>query len=78
MPLYEYECKRGHKHELIRPMRESAADSICPGCGEYASRIISRMSWHMGWKFLKGKSEKSPPAPIDSGYYPEWDQAYSR
>lgn len=77
MPIYEYECDTGHKHIERRPMSECKQDSICPQCGHLAKRIMSKFSWYMGFKFLKDKSEKSPPAPTDSGYHPEWDQAYA-
>ncbi len=77
MPLYEYVCPEGHKHDRFRPMSQSSDDSLCPDCGQVAKRIISLTNWFMGFKFLKAKSEKSPPAPTDSGYHPEWDQAYA-
>lgn len=77
MPLYEYECPEGHKQERLRPMSQSSDDCLCGECGAVAKRIVSKTHWFMGWKFLKGKSEKSPPAPEDAGYHPEWDQAYA-
>lgn len=81
MPLYEYECPEHGKFEELQPMRgdeEVEYRSYCPAprCRVLAQPVISRINWFMGWKFLKDKSEKSPPAPTDSGYYPEWDQAY--
>ena len=78
MPLYEYECSDGHKCEKDRPMSQASSDASCPECGQVARRIMSRFTWGMGWKFLKWKQEKKPEAPTDSGYYPEWDEAYSR
>ncbi len=77
MPIYEYECEQGHRSEHRLPYSQSSEDNVCPKCRQVAKRVISRMFWHMGWKFLKDRSEKSPPAPTDAGYYPEWDQAYS-
>ena len=80
MPFYEYVCekhKRPVRFEQRRPMSESSLSAPCPQCGEDSQRVISKFSWHLGFKFLKDKSEKSPPAPEDSGYYPEWDQAYA-
>ncbi|MBU0908557.1 MAG: zinc ribbon domain-containing protein [Proteobacteria bacterium] len=76
MPIYEYECTKGHKHELIRSMSESDGRSFCPICGQLAHRVFSLAHFYMGWKFLKNKSEKSLPAPSGSAYQPEWDQAY--
>ncbi len=75
-PRYEYECEEGHRSERFRPMSQCKENAICPECGQEAKRIITGTSWRMGYKFLKDKSEKSPPAPTDSGYHPEWDQAY--
>lgn len=77
MPIYEYICDNEHKHERHRPMSECKEGSICPQCGQVAKRIMSTMFWHLGFKFLKDKSRNSPPAPTDSGYHPEWDQAYA-
>lgn len=76
MPIYEYECDEGHKHQRRRPMSQCKENAICPDCGQEAKRIISVTFWHMGWNFLKGKALDSEPAPEDPGYHPEWDQAY--
>ena len=77
MPCYEYKCDEGHKSERFRPMSMCKENAICPECGQEAKRIMSATFWHLGFKFLKDKSEKSPPAPTDSGYHPEWDEAYA-
>ena len=85
MPFYEYECHNGCldlnkeplKHTRRRPMSRCKENAICPECGQEAKRIMSLTNWFMGYKFLKDKSEKSPPAPTDSSYHPEWDQAYA-
>lgn len=80
MPFYEYECEkhgeRPVRFEKRRPMSESSLPAPCPQCGEDSQRVFSPFTWGMGWKFLKDKSRNSPPAPTDSGYHPEWDQAY--
>ena len=81
MPIYEYECPDHGKFEKLQPMRKEdnvEYRSYCPapGCMVLAQPVITSFSWFMGWNFLKNKSEKSPPAPTDSGYHPEWDQAY--
>ncbi len=65
------------RFEQYRPMSESSLPAPCPLCGEDSQRVISLVHWYMGWKYLKGKSKDSPPAPTDSGYHPEWDQAYA-
>ena len=75
MPIYEYECPVHGKFEKIERTYNSHMRP-CPQCGHMAQKIISLSSWKMGWNFLRNKSEGSPPAPEDSGYHPEWDQAY--
>jgi len=77
MPLYKYECPKGHRFEMLRSMNERNSIIRCRQCHAIAKLRISSFSWYMGWKFLKDKSEKAPPAPNDSGYYPEWDEAYA-
>lgn len=74
MPLYEYECKEHGKFDKLRPMSESTLPGLCPTCGKESERIMSPARWKMGWGFLKKFSEKSPPAPEDAGFYPEWDK----
>lgn len=77
MPLYEYQCQEcGQEFEKLRSI--SDRDSVnCPTCGSgKVGRKMSLFSWYMGYNFLKWKSEKSPPAPTDAGYHPEWDEAY--
>lgn len=76
MPLYEYECDPcGIHFEKILPISQRYL-AFCPFCGNRVRLKISLSNWFMGWNYLKAKSEKSPPAPEDSGYYPEWDEAY--
>lgn len=77
MPIYEYECVRHGKFEKLRPMSEATKPGLCPNCCEESPRVISIVHWSMGFNFLKDKFEKSPPAPTDSSYHPEWDQAYA-
>lgn len=73
MPIYEYECPEGHRFEVLRPMDRRNDPIHCQECRSLCRLLISPSNWFMGWKFLKAKSEKSPPAPNDAGYYPEWD-----
>lgn len=77
MPLYEYECTKKHRFEMYRSIDRRHDPIHCKECRGVGRLLISGFTWHMGWKFLKDKSEKSPPAPTDSGYHPEWDEAYS-
>ena len=43
MPLYEYECKDGHKFEELRGL-EGMHSSICPTCSKVAERKMSSFS----------------------------------
>lgn len=40
MPLYEYQCGRGHRFEKVKSI-ESRHDVICPSCGEPTEIIPS-------------------------------------
>jgi len=77
MPIYEYKCVKHGKFEKLCPLSEASKTALCPNCQEESPRVISLVHWSIGWNFLKDKSEKSPPAPEDAGFYPEWDQAYA-
>ena len=41
MPLYEYECARGHRFELVQKAAEKALTK-CSRCSAKARRVISR------------------------------------
>lgn len=41
MPLYEYECPRGHRFELVQKATEKTA-AKCAVCSARARRVISR------------------------------------
>lgn len=75
MPLYEYECARGHRFEVIRPIKSRHEPILCNQCPDrsIAHLVISRTHWYMGWDFLKAATRRSAPAPNDAGYHPEWD-----
>ena len=40
MPTYDYECRSGHRFEVLQKMSDEPV-SACPGCGEPAQRKIS-------------------------------------
>jgi putative FmdB family regulatory protein len=45
MPTYEYECPKCRiKMDRQRPMSESNLPALCPRCGGYADRIMSRIA----------------------------------
>lgn len=74
MPLYEYECAKGHRFETLRPIDQRNEPIHCSVCRGLARKVISKPAWwQMGWGFLKNLSLKSEPAPNDAGYHPKWD-----
>ncbi|QJY49299.1 FmdB family zinc ribbon protein [Pseudonocardia broussonetiae] len=40
MPTYQHTCVRCGPFDVIRPMRESAADATCPTCTEPSRRVF--------------------------------------
>jgi putative FmdB family regulatory protein len=40
MPIYEYNCKSGHRYEELTS-RFDATRSTCPACGTEAERVMS-------------------------------------
>ncbi len=63
MPLYEYRCNDcSAVYELLRPMADREAATVCPSCESRASMpLISRVAVHAG----TGTSEG--PAPSAGG-----------
>jgi putative FmdB family regulatory protein len=57
MPIYEYDCGQGHRHELMRHIGERDAPTVCPECGQPAYRVMSRFThkWQM-----KRRPERKP------------------
>jgi putative FmdB family regulatory protein len=50
MPIYEYECKRGHVSESLAASFEGAEDELqCPHCDGYAVRRISSPNVKLAW-----------------------------
>lgn len=74
MPLYEYECPKGHRFEMFRPIDRRNDPVRCLECRQLARHIMSLFLGRMGFKWLKDFSDKSPPAPEDAGYHPDWDK----
>lgn len=67
MPLYEYECAKGHHFEEIQKFADPPI-SQCPMCSSKAKRLLSKSNFALkgdGWhrdgyaKNIKNKSEKS-------------------
>lgn len=75
MPLYEYECKNGHRFEVKRPIDRRHDEIHCQDCRAIARLVMSLSVWRMGFEWLK--TAKMPDVPTDAGYHQEFDQAYS-
>ena len=41
MPLYDYQCVEGHRHELFHPLAELDTTHICPTCRGVLHRCLS-------------------------------------
>lgn len=41
MPVYEYECAKGHRFERVRSFKEEIDSSRCPTCGKQAKLVPS-------------------------------------
>jgi len=58
MPIYEYECSKGHQFELMESF-SAPSTRKCPKCGKTAKRLISLASFHLqgsGWYCKDSKS----------------------
>ena len=44
MPLYEYQCAKGHRSSVWKPHTESSIPEECPTCGEVAHKVVSLFS----------------------------------
>ena len=74
MPLYEYQCDRGHKFEEFKHM-DDRYNVVCP-CGAPAHIMVSRFSFRLGTplKWVSdGKVIKEVP---DMGVIPGPGEAY--
>ncbi len=61
MPLYEYECAKGHRFEKFNPMSQSGEDSVCPKCRGVARRLMSVASFSVGWRLTDACHEIGGP-----------------
>jgi len=64
MPLYEYECKKCHKHTEKIQKFSDAEITICPYCGGALERVISApaISFKGGGWFKDGYGNAKPAA----------------
>lgn len=49
MPLYEYLCDGGHRHERVRTVISRNMPSRCPECGKVAVLVPSRPIWKISF-----------------------------
>ena len=66
MPLYEYQCPKCGRFELIRKFADPPVTE-CPTCGSPVQKLASAPAFHLkgtGWYVTDyGKGGKSPSAP---------------
>ena len=48
MPIYEFECSEGHRHEEFQPM-PGARKHTCPECNRMAGRVVSLVGTRIRW-----------------------------
>ena len=48
MPIYEWQCGRGHRFEVIVSIAANKAMQRCPMCGGRSERVISAFAIHCG------------------------------
>ena len=68
MPLYEYECSKGHRFEKIESYSAKTVQK-CPKCGARAKRLIAAPAIQFkgsGWYVTDYAGKKSAPSAGDS------------
>lgn len=60
MPIYEYECSKGHRFELMESF-SAPSSRKCPQCGKTARRLISLASFHLQGSGWYCKDSKAAP-----------------
>jgi putative FmdB family regulatory protein len=73
MPLYEYQCERGHRFERIVKFSDPPID-VCPECGAAAHKLMSSPAiqfkgsgWYITDYARAGKDGKDAKSTKDSG-----------
>lgn len=64
MPLYEYECEKGHRFEVIRKFSDPPVDT-CPTCGTAVRKLMSSPAIQFkgsGWYITDYAKKDSAPA----------------
>lgn len=69
MPLYEYECSKGHRFEKIEPVTAKTVQK-CPKCGARAERLLAAPAIQFkgsGWYVTDYAGKKSSSSSESSG-----------
>ena len=61
MPLYEYECAKGHRFEARRPMSDRDKPIRCEICRGLGRLLISVASFSVGWRLKDACHERFGP-----------------
>jgi putative FmdB family regulatory protein len=64
MPIYEWQCSRGHGFELIAAISERDAIRQCPRCGAKSARVVSSFAIHRG-ATVATSSERAAARDVD-------------
>lgn len=71
MPLYEYECARGHRFEAVQKVRDKPLRK-CPACSSAAKKILSQPTLlhnrgiHVFDRVTKDDALRSRPSSLKS------------
>jgi putative FmdB family regulatory protein len=68
VPLYEYQCPKGHRHEVFHPMAESP-EVACEVCGAPTERVLSPPMIHTQYYFspqVRGARRPRDRPPTDT------------
>lgn len=69
MPLYEYECSKGHRFEKIEPVTAKTVQK-CPKCGARAERLLAAPAIQFkgsGWYVTDYAGKKSSSSGESAG-----------
>jgi putative FmdB family regulatory protein len=69
MPLYEYECEKGHRFEKIQKFSDPLVEA-CPTCGSPVHKLMSSPAIQFkgsGWYITDYARKDSVPAKTEGG-----------
>lgn len=79
MPLYEYECAKGHRFEKIEPVTAKTVQK-CPKCGARAERLLAAPAIQFkgsGWYVTDYAGKRSSSTSESSGDGPSSSEGKS-